>query len=60
MNLHHMAKRGKMHKLHGNYLYNRKQYTECNKTKSQLSHGLLNNRTWTGNGIENRRARVQR
>ena len=23
-------------------------------------HGLLNNRTWTGNGIENRRARVQR
>ena len=25
-----------------------------------LSHGLLNNRTWTGNGIENRRARVQR
>ena len=29
--------RGKMHKLLGNYLYNRKQYTECNKTKSQLS-----------------------
>ena len=26
-----------MHKLLGNYLYNRKQYTECNKTKSQLS-----------------------
>ena len=25
--------RGKMHKLLGNYLYNRKQYTECNKTK---------------------------
>ena len=23
-------------------------------------HGLLNNRTWTGNGIENCRARVQR
>ena len=29
--------RGKMHKLPGNYLYNRKPYTECNKTKSQLS-----------------------
>ena len=29
--------RGKMHKLLGNYLYNRKQYTKCNKTKSQLS-----------------------
>ena len=29
--------RGKRHKLLGNYLYNRKQYTECNKTKSQLS-----------------------
>ena len=26
-----------MHKLLGNYLYNRKQHTECNKTKSQLS-----------------------
>ena len=29
--------KGKMQKLLGNYLYNRKQYTECNKTKSQLS-----------------------
>ena len=29
--------RVKTHKLLGNYLYNRKQYTECNKTKSQLS-----------------------
>ena len=29
--------RGKMYKPLGNYLYNRKQYTECNKTKSQLS-----------------------
>ena len=27
---------------------------------SWFIHGLLNNRTWTGNGIENRRARVQR